>query len=88
VGGSCDDRPTEDQLGISTLSITWMTPFDWNTFWIETLEALPLESRMVSTCPLNSTVSSSPSTVLNLALPPPLLDASHRSLTECRPGRT
>src|SRR6516165_11015749 len=30
----------------------------------------------------------SPSTVLNLALPPPLLEASHKSLTERRPGTT
>src|SRR5262249_34619261 len=65
-----------------------MTPFDWNTFWIVTREALPLASRMVSAWPLNSTVSSSPSTVLNLALPPPLLDASHKSLTERRQGTT
>jgi hypothetical protein len=36
------------QLGSSTVSITWMTPFDWNTFWIVTLEALPLASQMVS----------------------------------------
>src|SRR5262249_40140167 len=32
-------QPLPDQLGSSTLSITWITPFDWNTFWIVTLEA-------------------------------------------------
>src|SRR5215467_11060857 len=32
--GRCDQL-----LGRSTLSTTWITPFDWNTFWIVTLEA-------------------------------------------------
>ena len=45
------------------MSITWMTPFDWNTFWIVTLDVLPLLSQIVSALPLLSTVSSSPSTV-------------------------
>ena len=50
----CGQRPRRPaqrearQLGISTVSITWMTPFDWNTFWMVTREALPLLSQMVS----------------------------------------
>src|SRR5262249_26105614 len=82
-------RPCErDQLGSSTLSTTWITPFDWNTFWIVTLEAPPLASQIVSVLALASTVSSSPSTVLSLARPPLFLAASIRSLAERRPGTT
>src|SRR4030095_10408073 len=86
----CTDPPAErDQpLGSSTVSTTWITPFDWNTFWIVTLEALPLASQIVSALPLASTVSSSPSTVLSLARPPSLRAASIRSRAERRLGTT
>src|SRR6195256_4339582 len=74
------DQARRPQLGNSTVSITWMTPFDWNTFWIVTFDTLPLESQMLSVLPLASTVSQSPSTVLILAWPPAFLAASMRSL--------
>src|SRR5438105_1843765 len=43
-------RPRERNqlLGSSTLSTTWITPFDWNTFWMVTFEAPPLASQIVS----------------------------------------
>src|SRR5215468_3494097 len=81
-------RERDQLLGRSTLSTTWITPFDWNTFWIVTLEALPLASQIVSALPLASTVSSSPSTVFSLARPPSFLAASIRSFAERRPGTT
>src|SRR5262245_39030410 len=95
-GAALTGRPKEvelrplgrDQLGSSTLSITWITPFDWNTFWIVTLEALPLGSKIMSVLPLLSTVIFSPSTVVNSAVPPLRFAASIKSLAERRPGTT
>src|SRR3954453_14366229 len=81
-------RQRNQLLGSSTLSTTWITPFDWNTFWIVTLEAPPLASQIVSVLFLASTVSSSPSTVLSLARPPFFLAASIRSFAESRSGTT
>src|SRR3954470_2742898 len=51
--------------GISTVSTTWMTPFDWLTLGIVTVEEFPLES-MIITLPSDFLmVSCSPSTVLS-----------------------
>src|SRR5262249_56986029 len=88
-GTGCADRPRGGaQLGSSTASTTWITPFDWNTFWIVTLEALPLASQIVSVLPLLSTQILPPSTVLSSALPPCFFATSIRSLAEWRPGTT
>src|SRR5258706_15081158 len=63
--------------GIRTVSTTWITPFDWLTFGIVTVEEPPLASTIVTVPPDFLTVSSSPSTVLSF-LPSVRLEASSR----------
>src|SRR5258708_20885759 len=41
----CPEPGARGQLGSSTVSTTWITPFHWNTFWMVTRGALPLESQ-------------------------------------------
>src|SRR6185503_7457103 len=55
----------DQDAGSSTVSTTWITPFDWLTFEIVTVEEPPLAS-MIMTLPSDFlTVSSSPSAVLS-----------------------
>src|SRR5476651_1461443 len=61
--------------GIRTVSITWITPFDWLTFAIVTVEEPPLASTIITLSPDLFTVSSSPSTSLTF-LPSVRLEAS------------
>src|SRR5436309_10976764 len=61
--------------GISTVSTTWITPLDWLTFAIVTVEEPPLASTIITLSPECFTVSSSPSTVFSF-LPSVRLEAS------------
>src|SRR5215472_10315380 len=62
--------------GISTVSTTCITPFDCSTSAIVTIDIAPLASVTDSRPgPACLTTSSSPSTVLSLAQPPPSLTA-------------
>src|SRR6185437_10516618 len=51
--------------GIRTVSTTWITPFDWLTFGIVTVDESPLASMIITLSPDRFTVRSSPSTVLS-----------------------
>src|SRR5690242_14915073 len=73
--------PSDQEAGISTVSTTWMTPFDWCTLEIETIEESPLASTIQILPSIFFTVSSSPSAVLSF-LP------SVRSDASSRPGTT
>src|SRR3954467_2401355 len=59
AGADCYDA------GIRTVSTTWMTPFDWLTFEIVTIEVPPLASTIQILLPSCFTVSCSPSAVLS-----------------------
>src|ERR1700761_2752776 len=67
--------------GISTVSTTWITPFDWLTFGIVTVEEPPLASMIITVSPERLTGSSSPWTVFSF-LP------SVRSEASSLPGTT
>src|SRR6266568_4928424 len=67
--------------GISTVSTTWITPFDWLTFEIVTIEVPPLASMIQTLLPSCFTVSSSPSAVLSFM-------PSFRSDAASLPGTT
>src|SRR3974390_3134670 len=67
--------------GIRTVSTTWITPFDWLTFAMVTVEESPLESMIITVLPDRLTVSCSPWTVLSF-LP------SVRSEASSLPGTT
>src|SRR5579871_351343 len=67
--------------GISTVSTTWITPLDWLTLEIVTIEVPPLASTIQILPPSCLTVRVSPSTVLSV-LP------SVRSEASSRPGTT
>src|SRR3984957_8372529 len=62
--GPIQDRRGQD-AGISTVSITWITPFDWLTLEIVTIEVPPLASTIQILPSWCLTVSSSPSAVLS-----------------------
>src|SRR5450755_4370920 len=51
--------------GSSTVSITWMTPFDWLTLEMVTIEESPLASMIMTWPPARLTIRSSPWTVLS-----------------------
>src|SRR5260370_35750117 len=68
--------------GIRTVSTTWITPFDWLTFGIVTVEESPLESMIITVVPDRLTVSSSPWTVFNF-LPSVRSEASSLPATTC-----
>src|SRR5947209_1550044 len=75
--------------GINTVSTTWITPLDWNTSAIVTLETPPFSS--FSSMPLPSgevAVSFSPSTVVKVAVPLPALIAFIKSLLDILPATT
>ena len=42
--GARDNRCGLPNYGINTVSMTWMTPFDWYTFGIVTVETFPFSS--------------------------------------------
>src|SRR5882757_1748398 len=67
--------------GISTVSTTWITPFDWLTFEIVTIEVPPLASTIQTLPSWCLTVSCSPSAVFSF-LP------SVRSEAASLPGTT
>ena len=54
-------------FGINTLSITWITPFDWYTSAMVTLAMPPFSSVKTMELPLDLAVSIPPATVLMLA---------------------
>ena len=62
-------------LGSSTLSRTWITPFDWVTSAMVTLAVPPLSSITVTPAPAAVAVRLPPDTVLSTALPPPSITA-------------
>ncbi len=53
------------EAGISTVSTTWITPFDWLTLAMVTVDVPPLASVSVTLPSLFEMVSVSPSTVLS-----------------------
>src|SRR5262245_57239578 len=55
----------DQDAGSSTVSTTWMTPFDWLTFEIVTIDWPPLASMIQTLLPSCLTVSSSPSAVFS-----------------------
>src|SRR6267142_1284861 len=75
--GTGSGHASSYDAGIRTVSTTWITPFDWLTFGIVTVEEPPLASTIVTVPPDFLTVSSSPSTVLSF-LPSVRLEASSR----------
>src|ERR1700750_3043890 len=79
--GDQDTRLVRQDAGKSTVSTTWMTPFDWCTLEIETIERSPLESMIQILPSACFTVCSSPSAVLSF-LP------SVRSEASSLPGTT
>src|SRR5215475_413739 len=64
------------EAGINTVSTTWITPFDWCTLEIETVEEPPLASMIQILPSARFTVSSSPSAVLSF-LPSVRSEASY-----------
>src|SRR5262245_20348865 len=77
------------QPGNRTVSTTWITPLDWSTSPMVTIDLPPLASVTESLPgPACSTVRVSPATVLNMALPPPSLTAFIRLEAVRRPGTT
>ena len=64
------DRPLPHDAGSSTLSITWITPFDCSTSAMVTSATLPWPSRIVSMPSLAIAVRSQPPTVLIPTDPP------------------
>src|SRR5262249_9065616 len=56
----------DQDAGISTVSTTWMTPFDWCTLEIDTIDLSPLASMIQILPSACLTVSSSPSTVFSI----------------------
>src|SRR6476659_5340756 len=73
--GGCWVRGLFQDDGISTVSTTWITPFDWLTFEIVTIEVPPLASTIQTLPSWCFTVSSSPSAVLSF-LPSVSFEAS------------
>src|SRR5262245_13799744 len=55
----------DQDAGSSTVSTTWMTPFDWLTFEIVTIDWPPLASMIQTLPPSCLTVSCSPSAVFS-----------------------
>src|SRR5262245_31840797 len=74
--------------GIKTRSITCITPFDWRTFTMPMFAPPPLASTIMRLSPFFLIVIQPPCTVLNLAMPLPLLTASQRALESRLPGTT
>src|SRR5665213_1071485 len=76
-------------IGSSTVSMTWITPFDCITLAMVTCATSPLASVMVSLPgPASLTMRSSPATVLSLAMPSPALMAFIRPAAVIWPGTT
>src|SRR4051812_15782542 len=63
--GTSQARAGAQDAGISTVSTTWITPFDWLTFEIVTIDLPPLASTIQTLPPSCFTVSCSPSAVLS-----------------------
>src|SRR6202035_769132 len=74
--GTRSGQARRQDAGISTVSTTWITPFDWLTLEIVTIEVPPLASTIQTLPSWCFTVSSSPSTVLSF-LPSVRLEASN-----------
>src|SRR5450631_282471 len=73
--GTRSGRAGYYDAGIRTVSTTWITPLDWLTFGIVTIEVPPLASTIQTLPSWCLTVSSSPSAVLSF-LPSVRLEAS------------
>src|SRR6476620_4130215 len=79
--GTSQGRAGPQDAGISTVSTTWITPFDWLTFEIVTIERPPLASTIQTLPSSFLTVSSSPSAVFSFM-------PSLRSAAASLPGTT
>jgi hypothetical protein len=60
-------------FGSTTVSTTWMTPFDWNTFACVTVDMPPFSSFSTTSLPCIMAQSVPPLTVFNSAVPLPAL---------------
>jgi hypothetical protein len=64
------ERQGPDYLGINTVSMTSITPFDWYTSYVVMLAAPPFSSATMMLCePFILNVSVPPLTALSVALP-------------------
>src|SRR5262245_52182110 len=83
------DPGSRHHIGSSTVSITWMTPFDCSTSAIVTVATLPLASVTESLPgPACLIQMSPPAAVLSLAVPSPSLIAFINEAAVMRPGTT
>src|SRR5262245_20122334 len=76
------------QFGSTTVSTTWIKPFDWNQLAIVIRETSPLSSATTMSSPCMRAVSDCPSAVLSFACPPPSAICFLSALLLSLPGTT